>query len=286
MSSKFAKRFENFEQEPPKDSWNNIQTNINKKSFNWLAFSTIVGAVILVGLSAILFIPKDKTNKIQLNNNIIIEKTIPASNSNYNNREEFEANKNDVFSLEKDSKNIKETSNELADNNNSNPRYINIIDKKITTPIETSLQIKESSKVSPKKLNTNLISENNTQSNEKIDNREDIVEKEEMISNNDVKLGIEDDTISYDGLFVPSAFTPTLQDNNIFKPAYKDLKKYEINIYNRAGLLVFTSKDISMGWNGTYKGRLCEQGAYVYIIRFTNLNGENKVKKGTVALIR
>ncbi|NCC18486.1 MAG: hypothetical protein EOM29_06050, partial [Bacteroidia bacterium] len=52
------------------------------------------------------------------------------------------------------------------------------------------------------------------------------------------------------------------------------------------GNLVFTSKDINYGWNGQYKGKLCEQGAYVYIVKFINLNGEQFVQKGTVNLIR
>jgi gliding motility-associated-like protein len=59
-----------------------------------------------------------------------------------------------------------------------------------------------------------------------------------------------------------------------------------MSIYHRNGNLVFTSKDINYGWNGHYKGKLCEQGAYVYIVKFINLNGEQFVQKGTVNLIR
>ena len=65
MSNRFEKRFENFEQTPPEESWSNIQSNLSKTKFNWLAFSTIIGAIVLVSLTTILFLPTNSDKTIQ-----------------------------------------------------------------------------------------------------------------------------------------------------------------------------------------------------------------------------
>ena len=41
------------------------------------------------------------------------------------------------------------------------------------------------------------------------------------------------------------------------------LVDYEIYIYDRHGNMVFHSVDPLEGWDGTYKGKNCAQGAYV-----------------------
>ena len=87
-------------------------------------------------------------------------------------------------------------------------------------------------------------------------------------------------------MFIPNAFTPTETTNNVFKPAYTILKSYEMKIFNRSGVLLFTSKDINKGWDGYYKGRLCDIGTYVYIIKYENMEGRVYGQDGVVNLIR
>jgi hypothetical protein len=52
--------------------------------------------------------------------------------------------------------------------------------------------------------------------------------------------------------------------------------------------LIYTSRDLSKGWDGTLKGEVCQQDVYVYKITFTNKSDGVPIKKmkGIVTLIR
>jgi len=72
--------------------------------------------------------------------------------------------------------------------------------------------------------------------------------------------------------YLPNAFTPNGDGlNDEFKPVqrYDLVKRYHLYIYNRWGQFIFETSDINTGWDGTYKGKPAEQGAYVYKIVYT-----------------
>lgn len=279
MSNRFEKRFENFEQTPPQESWSNIQSNLYKTKFNWLAFSTIIGAIVLVSLTTILFLPTNSDKTIQ--KDTINNKEINP-NANTQNEEKGLIAKNDNQLFDNSKQDINTNFDNLSSENTSTSNSILLVPttKKINTPVENSFQLKEVAKISQNEIKSDYISQKNNQTNETLE-----VERENQ-NNIENKVSSEEDTISQFRLYIPNAFTPSLESNNIFKPAYASLISYEMSIYHRNGNLVFTSKDINYGWNGHYKGKLCEQGAYVYIVKFINLNGEQFVQKGTVNLIR
>lgn len=279
MSNRFEKRFENFEQTPPEESWSNIQSNLSKTKFNWLAFSTIIGAIVLVSLTTILFLPTNSNKTVQ--KDTINNKEINP-NVNTQNEEKGLIAKNDNQLFDNSKQDINTNFDNLSSENTSTSNSILLVPttKKINTPVENSFQLKEVAKVSHKDIDLDYTSLKNNQTNETLE-----VERENQ-NNIENKLSSPEDTISQFRLYIPNAFTPSLESNNIFKPAYASLISYEMSIYHRNGNLVFTSKDINYGWNGQYKGKLCEQGAYVYIVKFINLNGEQFVQKGTVNLIR
>lgn len=83
------------------------------------------------------------------------------------------------------------------------------------------------------------------------------------------------------GPSVDGVFDPTSHDNDIFHPNISGLQTYELDIFNRWGELLFVTKDTKVGWDGYYKGKLCEQGVYVWKIRGTSLDGLNLEKAGT-----
>ena len=88
-------------------------------------------------------------------------------------------------------------------------------------------------------------------------------------------------------VWVPNAFTPQLDNNNIFKPmlTFADSKGYHLQVYNRLGILMFETNDINQGWNGTYEGKYVQQGAYVYVVYCTFTDGTSYVQKGTVMVL-
>lgn len=86
----------------------------------------------------------------------------------------------------------------------------------------------------------------------------------------------------------PNVFTPSKDENNIFKSYGVDFASYEIWIYDRFGTLVYHSTDPNVGWDGTHNGTPCKQGAYVYNCRYSVLLSPNAYQRttGTVTLIR
>ena len=90
--------------------------------------------------------------------------------------------------------------------------------------------------------------------------------------------------------WMPNAFTPgNPAGNNKFGSTSNNTLSQEMYIYNRTGQLVFHCEGVDCQWDGRdLNGRDCPQGAYAYIIRYTN-KFEPKVTKvirGTVTLIR
>lgn len=90
-------------------------------------------------------------------------------------------------------------------------------------------------------------------------------------------------------LIMPNAFMPDVEGNNRFIVAGINISGYEISIYNRRGVLVYHSKDISEGWDGrTMSGEPCPPGNYIYHLRYSTTYRPSSYQKviGSVLLIR
>lgn len=89
-------------------------------------------------------------------------------------------------------------------------------------------------------------------------------------------------------IFVPNSFTPDGNGtNDLFMPkADFIVQDYEINIFSRSGQRVFTSRSIEQGWDGYSHGTLLPGGAYMYVIRYTDPDGNAKTLKGQVVLLK
>ncbi|MCD4773116.1 MAG: gliding motility-associated C-terminal domain-containing protein [Bacteroidales bacterium] len=93
-------------------------------------------------------------------------------------------------------------------------------------------------------------------------------------------------------IFLPNAFTPGSNGlNDEFKVLtyLENIEYFKMLIYNRWGALIFQSNDISHGWDGKYKGKLCPQGTYIYKIQYSlsaSPSNQSETKMGTVVLVR
>lgn len=94
--------------------------------------------------------------------------------------------------------------------------------------------------------------------------------------------------VSFEGLiYVPNTFTPDGNEhNNVFLVQGGNIEKFEILIFNRWGELLFESHDINKGWDGTYGGKICPDGTYVWKIKIEDIDGKEQVLVGHVNLIR
>lgn len=104
-------------------------------------------------------------------------------------------------------------------------------------------------------------------------------------------ISINDDLM----LYVPNTFTPDGNEfNNTFKPVYGsqyEPTEYSLQVFNRWGELVFESKDIAYGWDGTFKSSFAPEGTYVWkIILSTDdriaADSNKNILHGHVNLIR
>ena len=76
--------------------------------------------------------------------------------------------------------------------------------------------------------------------------------------------------------------------NDIFFPKYKSIKEYRLMIFNRWGELIFESADVNMGWDGYYRGALCQADVYVWKaeLKFEDKENDLYEKSGSVTLLR
>lgn len=106
-------------------------------------------------------------------------------------------------------------------------------------------------------------------------------------------LGCESDTtialsVSVFSVWLPNAFTPDKSSNNIFRSyTGNDIRDYSLYIYDRAGNQVFFTDDREGGWDGTYEGKKCKQGVYVWVVNYRRIETDKVIQqKGTLTLIR
>lgn len=74
--------------------------------------------------------------------------------------------------------------------------------------------------------------------------------------------------------------------NHIFHPLYDGVEEYKMEIFNRWGELMFVSDDISIGWDGYYRGALSPVGVYVYKVFARCATGKTYEITGDVTLLR
>ena len=92
-------------------------------------------------------------------------------------------------------------------------------------------------------------------------------------------------------LFVPNAFSPNGDGiNDIFKPIHNEnIEEPALRIFNRWGILIYHSSNLSNGWNGEYKGKRAPVGVYVWTISYKYHGAEDvehAIKNGSLTLIR
>jgi gliding motility-associated-like protein len=94
---------------------------------------------------------------------------------------------------------------------------------------------------------------------------------------------------SFNILDLPTAFSPNNDGvNDVFRIA-RWLNVYslkEFSVFNRWGQKVFSTTNISQGWDGTLNGVPQPLGVYVWVVVYQTLDNEELVKKGNVTLVR
>lgn len=88
-------------------------------------------------------------------------------------------------------------------------------------------------------------------------------------------------------VFVPNAFTPNGDGKNDVLYVRGDLvTSLKFEIFDRWGEKVFSTTQQSEGWDGTFRGSMCEVGVYDYYLEVTCIGETHFFKKGNVTLMR
>lgn len=80
-------------------------------------------------------------------------------------------------------------------------------------------------------------------------------------------------------LYAPNTFTP---DGDEFNQNWNivlmgvDIYSYELKIYNRWGEMIYESNDKNIGWDGTYNGKVVQEGQYTWTIQCRDQYNDNK----------
>lgn len=278
----FRERLKNFSEQPPEAMWDNISKQVAKPRHTGLVVSIVAVTLVLAGFVALLVsAPKGSTSKTSQ----ALSQTKNTENSLAVNTSKSEQSKTPFYSA-KTPKEINETpfySDETAKEQNHSVAT-NLQGENLQISTVQTKQENASSKnpniiaAEPKKVEKNRNGNPLPQKTVSI-NRElkTDTQKAPEISQRDTVRS---------QLFVPNAFTPLSDKNNLFKPAQADVSDYRMNIYNRQGVLVFDSEDITHGWDGRSKGEVCPSGTYVYVISFRDTEGKPHTQKGTLMLLK
>ncbi|NRA10494.1 MAG: gliding motility-associated C-terminal domain-containing protein, partial [Crocinitomicaceae bacterium] len=91
-------------------------------------------------------------------------------------------------------------------------------------------------------------------------------------------------------LFAPNAFTP---DGDEFNQTWQihisgiDIHDFDLLLFNRWGQLIWESHDSSVGWDGTYNGKIVPDGTYNWQLRCADsVNDDKYTFEGHVTIIK
>lgn len=90
-------------------------------------------------------------------------------------------------------------------------------------------------------------------------------------------------------IFVPNAFTPNSDSKNeLFYPVSADPNNYftKIEIRDRWGELIYSTTNQPFAWDGTYKGKIVQQGVYQWQVWYTDIYLKNHYIIGHVNVLR
>lgn len=105
------------------------------------------------------------------------------------------------------------------------------------------------------------------------------------VISNEVFVGVDNNLI----VFVPNAFTPNGDGvNDILRVFGISIKRINFGVFNRWGEKVFEvdTEDIESGWDGKYKGKDLPNGVFVYYLEAEFEDGQQKILKGSIILVR
>ncbi len=103
------------------------------------------------------------------------------------------------------------------------------------------------------------------------------------VSTDSVRIEVDESSV----LFIPNVFSPNGDNlNDILYVRGGGIESFVFRVYDRWGALMFETSDLSVGWDGTYKGEPVVQGVYVYGMTGKYFDGKAIEEKGNITVVR
>jgi len=92
-------------------------------------------------------------------------------------------------------------------------------------------------------------------------------------------------------VFVPNVFSPNFDGvNDYFAIQGRNILSLKMSIYDRWGELIFSSNEIDVAWDGTFKNQVLPDGVYVYLIEVEGYDYKgdtyNELFKGDLSILK
>ncbi|MGB4399497.1 MAG: gliding motility-associated C-terminal domain-containing protein [Daejeonella sp.] len=88
-------------------------------------------------------------------------------------------------------------------------------------------------------------------------------------------------------IFIPNTFTPNNDSvNDEFVVNMNNIKTFQIQIFNRYGILMYSSQNLVENWDGTYKNEQVPVGTYYYVLDAIDFDNNLIKKSGSVTILR
>ncbi|MBI5541281.1 MAG: gliding motility-associated C-terminal domain-containing protein [Bacteroidia bacterium] len=81
-------------------------------------------------------------------------------------------------------------------------------------------------------------------------------------------------------------YDPTDLTNHVFFPFATGITEFKMLIFNRWGELIYETNDVNIGWDGYYRGQLCQEDVYVFKASASFIDGRKVDKVGDILLLR
>lgn len=114
-----------------------------------------------------------------------------------------------------------------------------------------------------------------------------IIRKGGCVDTAQVKVTVLENICDDPTVFIPNAFTPNddgINDEVLVRGDNIELMTFRI--FDRWGEMVFETEDQTVGWDGTFKGKLLNPDVYVYYLDVTCVGGDEQLIKGNITIIR
>jgi gliding motility-associated-like protein len=91
----------------------------------------------------------------------------------------------------------------------------------------------------------------------------------------------------FTGMFVPSSFTPNDDGVNDFFRSYSgEVYQYTMKIFNTYGQELFFSDQQEVGWDGTHEEEFCQNGIYIWQIKYQGPDLKKRTLRGILSLFK